>query len=192
MIFTIPNAISAARILAVPVFLWLLLARDDPTAAGWVLVAISTTDWVDGFLARALNQVSELGKMLDPIADRLAIVAALVGGGIAGVVPWWVAGSLLAREVWVGMMTLYLASRTGRRIDVRWLGKAATWAVYGGVASFYLYAGTGWLFFKWWSWLYIIPGLTLYYLVTLQYVGDVRRALRAGRPPVSSDAVPEE
>ena len=187
MIFTIPNIISMARIAAVPWFLWLLLGADDPAFAGWVLVVIGGTDWIDGFLARALNQVSELGKMLDPVADRLAIVAALVGGWIGGVVPWWVALALLVREVFVGLMTLYLATRTSKRLEVRWLGKAATWAVYGGVASFYIHAGTGWEFFQWWSWLYIIPGLTLYYLVTVVYLGDARRLLSAGDAPVSSD-----
>ncbi len=186
MIFTIPNVISATRIAAVPWFLWLLLGADDPAFAGWVLVVIGSTDWVDGFLARRLNQVSELGKMLDPVADRLAIVAALVGGWIAGVVPWWVALALLTREVAVGLMTLYLATRTSRRLEVRYLGKIATWAVYGGVASFYIYAGTGWEFFRWWSWLYTIPGLTLYYWVTLEYVGDARALLRREEPPVSS------
>ena len=186
MIFTIPNIISMIRIAAVPWFLWLLLGADDPAFAGWVLVAIGATDWIDGFLARRLNQVSELGKMLDPVADRLAIVAALVGGWIAGVLPWWVAGLLLVREVLVGLLTLYLASRTSERIEVRYLGKAATWAVYGGVASFYIHAGTGWAFFEWWSWIYIIPGLTLYYAVLIQYVGDARRMLGEGNAPVSS------
>jgi cardiolipin synthase len=186
VIFTIPNIISMVRIAAVPWFLWLLLGADDPAFAGWVLVVIGATDWVDGFLARALNQVSELGKMLDPVADRLAIVAALIGGWIGGVVPWWVALALLVREVLVGLMTLYLATRTSTRLEVRWLGKGATWMVYGGVASFYIAAGTGWEFFEWWSWLYIIPGLTLYYLVTLQYVADSRRLLAAEDAPVSS------
>ncbi|MBU1225688.1 MAG: CDP-alcohol phosphatidyltransferase family protein [Actinobacteria bacterium] len=187
MIFTIPNLISAARIAAVPFFLWLLLGADDPAAAGWTLVAIGATDWIDGFLARALHQVSELGKMLDPIADRLAIVAALVGGWIAGVVPWWVALLLLVREALLGAMTLYLARRTKTRIEVRYMGKMATWAVYGGVASFYIYAGTGWAFFHWWSWLYIVPGLIFYYVVAFQYVGDARRLLAEPQAPVISD-----
>jgi cardiolipin synthase len=186
VIFTIPNAISALRIAAVPVFLWLLLGEDRPAAAGWMLVAIGATDWIDGFLARRLNQVSELGKMLDPVADRLAIVAAVIGGWIAGVLPWWVALLLMVRETVVGLMALYLSIRTKARIDVRYFGKMATWAVYGGVASFYIYAGTGWEFFRWWSWIYIIPGLVLYYVVAVQYFGDVRRILANPEPSVSS------
>ncbi|MCJ7726468.1 MAG: CDP-alcohol phosphatidyltransferase family protein [Acidimicrobiia bacterium] len=186
MIFTIPNLISAIRIAGVPVFLWLLLGADDPATAGWVLLAVGSTDWLDGFLARRLNQVSELGKMLDPIADRLAIVAALIGGWIAGVLPWWVALLLLVREALMGLLTLYLATKTSERLEVRYLGKTATWAVYGGVTSFYIYAGTGWMFFRWWSWLYIVPGLALYYVVALQYVGDVRGLLRVPEGSVSS------
>jgi cardiolipin synthase len=186
VIFTIPNLISALRIAAVPLFLWLLLGPDRPAAAGWMLVAIGSTDWIDGYLARKLDQVSELGKMLDPVADRFAIVAAVVGGWIAGVLPWWVALLLLVRETGVGLMALYLAWRSRARIDVRYLGKMATWAVYGGVASFYIYAGSGWQFFRWWAWIYILPGLVLYYAVAGQYLGDVREALAEPPPSVSS------
>ena len=186
MIFTIPNVISTIRIAAVPFLLWLLLGADDPAAAGWALVAIGATDWIDGFLARRLNQVSELGKMLDPIADRLAIVAALIGGWIAGVLPWWIAFLLLVRETLVGLMAIFLASRTRARIDVRYIGKLATWAVYGGVASFFIHAGTGWTFFLWSSWLYIVPGLVLYYVVAVQYAGDVHRLLSGSDASVTS------
>lgn len=186
MILTVPNLISMVRIAAVPVFLWLLLGADRPAAAGWMLVAIGSTDWIDGYLARKLGQVSELGKMLDPVADRLAIVAALVGGWVAAVLPWGVAVLLIAREGMVGTLAGYLALRTGDRIEVRYIGKIATWAVYGGVASFYIYAGTDWAFFRWWAWLYIVPGLALYYLVGVEYLGDVRRSLAGSTPSVSS------
>jgi cardiolipin synthase len=187
VILTIPNLISAVRIAAVPVFLWLLLGRDDPAFAGWILVAIGSTDWVDGFLARRLDQVSELGKALDPVADRLAILAALVGGWIAGVLPWWVALALMVREAIVGSMAAYLAWRTGSRIEVRYNGKTATWAVYGGVASFYIWAGAGWEFFRWWAWIYIIPGLVLYYSVAVEYWFDVQRELARPVPSVTSE-----
>jgi cardiolipin synthase len=186
VIFTIPNLISAIRIAAVPFFLWLLLGRDDPAFAGWVLVGIGSTDWVDGFLARRLNQISELGKALDPVADRMAIVAALIGGWIAGVLPWWVALALMLRETIVAIMAAYLAWKTGKRIEVRYFGKMATWAVYGGVASFYIWAGTGWEFFRWWAWIYIVPGLVLYYTVAVQYWSDVNEELGRGAAPVSS------
>jgi cardiolipin synthase len=185
VIFTIPNVISALRIAMVPVFLWLLLGRDDPAAAGWLLIAIGATDWVDGFLARRLDQVSELGKILDPVADRLAITAAVIGGWIAGVLPWPVALLLIVREVVVTLGAAYLAARGGARLDVRWAGKAATWAVYGSVASFYVYAGTDHAAWLWIAWIYAVPGLVLYYAVAVQYFGDARTIL-AGPPEVSS------
>jgi len=186
MIFTVPNLVSALRILATPVFLWLLIGADRPAAAGWVLVAIGASDWVDGYLARRLDQVSELGKMLDPVADRLAIAAALIGGWIAGVIPWWVSLLLITREVLLAVLTAYLAWRRRARIEVRYWGKVATWAVYGGTASFYIYAGTGWAFFHWWAWIYTVPALLLYYFVALQYLGDARMILGQEDAPVSS------
>ena len=84
---TIPNLISVIRLGLIPVFLWLLLARDNPFAAGWLLGGIAATDWVDGYLARRLDQVSEVGKFLDPLADRIAIIAAVIGGLISGYLP---------------------------------------------------------------------------------------------------------
>jgi len=86
-ILTIPNVISAVRVAMVPLFLWLLFGADAPLPAGLLLGGIGATDWVDGFLARRLGQVSELGKLLDPLADRLAITAAVIGGWVAGVLP---------------------------------------------------------------------------------------------------------
>ena len=88
MIFTVPNLVSLVRILMIPAFLWLLFGRDDPAAAGWLLGGIGATDWVDGYLARRLDQVSEIGKVLDPLADRGAVAAAVIGGWIAGALPW--------------------------------------------------------------------------------------------------------
>jgi phosphatidylglycerophosphate synthase len=98
MILTIPNLISAIRISLVPVFLWLLLGREDYVAAGLLIGGVGATDWIDGYLARRLGQVSELGKMLDPVADRLAVAAAVIGGWISGTVPVWFAAPLLVRE----------------------------------------------------------------------------------------------
>jgi len=164
MILTIPNVISAVRIATIPLFLWLLLGADRPAAAGWTLLAIGGTDWVDGYLARRLDQVSELGKVLDPVADRLAIVAAVIGGWIGGVIPWWVALLLMTREAAVALMAAYL----------QW-------------AAFYVYAGTDAAFFAWLAWVNIAVGLILYYVAAAQYVGDVKTIIRQGNAPVSSE-----
>lgn len=181
-ILTIPNAVSAIRIAIVPVFLWLLFGRDNPLAAGLLLGGIGATDWVDGFLARRLGQVSEIGKVLDPVADRLAIVAAVIGGWVAGVLPWPFALALVAREGLIATGGLVAAVRWGIRVDVRFFGKAATFALFSAVASFYVYAGFDHRFFFWWGWVVGILGLVLYYTVGVQYFFDVlaqRRARRA-------------
>jgi cardiolipin synthase (CMP-forming) len=183
---TIPNIISSARIALVPVLLWLLLARDAPAAAGWLLLGLGATDWVDGYLARRLGQVSELGRILDPLADRLAVVAAVVGGWVSGALPWPVALAIAVREVVMGIGALVLAARARTTIQVRWIGKAGTFVLYGAVASFFVHAGWGDAFYQWAAWLAVVPGLLLYYAAAVVYMGDIERAMRGGGP-VSSE-----
>jgi cardiolipin synthase len=131
-----------------------------------------------------LNQVSELGKLLDPIADRLAITAAVVGGWVAGVVPWPVALALVVREALIGVGAL-IAWRWRLRVAVRFLGKVATFGLYSAIGSFYVYAGFDHAFFLWWAWGVAVPGLILYYLVGVQYFLDILR-MRRQAGPVSS------
>jgi cardiolipin synthase len=185
-ILTIPNLVSLVRIALVPLFLWLLFGADAPLAAGLLLGVIGATDWIDGFLARRLGQVSELGKMLDPVADRLAITAAVVGGWIAGVLPWPVALALVVREAVVAIGALFAAWRWRVRVEVRFLGKVATFGLYSAIGSFYVYAGFDHPFFLWWAWVVGIASLTLYYLVAAQYFADIQR-LRRQAAPVSSE-----
>ncbi|MBI5158033.1 MAG: CDP-alcohol phosphatidyltransferase family protein [Acidimicrobiia bacterium] len=186
MIFTLPNAISLVRIALVPVFLWLLFGRDDPASAGVLIVVVGGTDWVDGYLARRLHQVSEVGKVLDPVADRLAVAAAVIGGWIAGVLPPWFAAAIIAREILVGIGAGVLAARAKARLDVRWFGKVATFALYFAIPAFYVYEG-GWPeSFRWFAWGIGVPGLILYWYVALLYIGDMRVALRRERAGVSS------
>ena len=97
-IVTIPNMISFARILMVPVFAWLVFSRQD-VAAVVLLVLAGGSDWLDGILARRLNQMSVLGQMIDPVADRLYIFVTLVGLAYRGFIPWWLVGIIVAREV---------------------------------------------------------------------------------------------
>lgn len=174
---TIPNLISFIRLLLIPLFLWLLLGQDNPAAAGWLLGLIGATDWIDGYLARRLNQVSELGKLLDPLADRIAVVAALIGGLISGYLPAWFAWVLLVREAVVGVGALVVAVGGHTKLAVRQLGKLATLLVYFSVAGFF--AGQGWSPLLVGAWVTGIPGLVLYYVVGVQYAGDAVRAIRA-------------
>lgn len=173
---TIPNLISLIRLALIPVFLWLLVGRDDPLAAGWLLGLIGSTDWVDGFLARKLDQVSEVGKILDPLADRIAVAVALIAGLATGYLPAWFAWALLAREVLVAIGALVIALRGHTSLAVRPMGKLATLLLYIAVAGFFI--GSDWIVFEYAAWLTGIPGLILYYVVAVQYAGDGVQAIR--------------
>ncbi len=173
-IVTIPNLVSLARLLLVPLFLWLLLGVDEIAAAGWLLAIIGGTDWVDGYLARRLGQVSEMGKMLDPVADRLAVVAAVIGGLIAGVLPGWFVWGLIVREAVVAGLALYLGLRMGRRLEVRFLGKAATLILYAAISCWFIGVGTPMSWLEQLAEIGALVGLVLYYAVMVSYVGDAR------------------
>jgi cardiolipin synthase len=182
-VLTLPNAVTVARLCLLPLFLWLLLARNERYAAAWVLAAMGTTDWVDGYLARHLHQVSALGKVLDPVADRLLLLGGIGAILWVGAVPPWVAVIALGREVIVAVATLSLAALGARRIDVTWYGKAGT---FGNMFAFPLFLGShstvsyaalcGFL-----AWVTGIPGLILSWYAALLYIPIARDALRAGR-----------
>lgn len=179
-IFTIPNVITFIRLGALPVFLWLLFADDNRAAAAWLLAALGTTDFLDGYIARHFNQVTNLGKVLDPVADRLIFI---VGGGailIDGAVPGWFAITVLARELLVGGATLILAALGARRIDVTWFGKAGT---FGLLMAFPLFLAheSSLQWWQGWAWLTGIPGLVLSLYAAVLYVPIARRALAEGR-----------
>jgi cardiolipin synthase len=123
---TVPNALSVVRLAGVPLFLWLLLG---PRADGWalvVLVASGITDWLDGRIARALDQYSRLGEMLDPLADRLYTVATLVAFLIRGIVPWWVLALIIGRHLVVALALPLLRRKGYLAFPVLYIGKAAT------------------------------------------------------------------
>ena len=178
-VLTIPNLLSAARIVAIPIFCW-LTARSDTRLAGIALFAIVVgTDWLDGYVARRLGQVSELGRILDPIADRLAILAGILTFTIVGIFPFWAALLVLLRDVAVllGGATLLWARHL--RVDVRGIGKVATfslmaaitwiaWGNAGGPLGDVLLVG-GWLMF--------VIGIVEYYIATGIYAIDIRDAL---------------
>lgn len=179
-ILTIPNAISFARLLAVPYFWYVLVVEDRIGLAAGLIFVIGSTDWVDGYIARRLDQESEVGAFLDPLADWLMIASAVVGGLVADVLPTIVGIPLIAREVLVATGALYLAVRGGGRIEVRYLGKLATFLLYGAIPSFYLTAAdiAPWLFGPA-AWVAGVVGLVLYWVVAGRYALDMRRALAA-------------
>jgi cardiolipin synthase len=133
-VLTAPNVISFARLLLVPVFLWLyLIGRVLPATI--ILVVVGTSDFVDGFVARATGQVSVLGKLLDPLADRIVIVAVLVAYGIKGTVPWWLSSVIVARDVIIVVAFAVFEKRGLPRLPVNRTGKRATAALFTGMGT---------------------------------------------------------
>lgn len=174
--WTVPNIISLVRLLLVPLFLWLLLGSpDSPLSAGVLLGFIGATDWVDGYLARRLDQVTELGKFLDPLADRVAVAAAVIGGLISGDLPAWFAIALIVREALIAIGALVVGLRAGSKLEVRRLGKLATLLLYAAVAWFFI--GTSFEPLRWAAFAVGVPGLVLYYVVAVQYLGDARNIM---------------
>jgi cardiolipin synthase len=128
-VWTIPNLLSVLRLGGVPLFLWLLLG---PHADGWALAVLMIsgfTDWADGVLARRLNQMSSLGALLDPLADRLYILATLVGLVLRHIIPWWLAVVIVGRDVILAGGLWVLKRRGWGPPAVHYLGKAATFCL---------------------------------------------------------------
>lgn len=179
-IWTVPNAVSFVRLAAIPYFWFVLLVQDRVGLAALLIFVIGTTDWVDGWLARRLAQESEFGAMLDPLADRLMIASALIAGLIAGVLPAVIGAGLLLREALVAGGAAYLAARGGGALKVRYLGKVATFLLYGAIPSFYLAAAgiLTWAFAPA-AWIAGSLGMFLYWWVAVDYAKDIRRALKS-------------
>lgn len=179
-ILTIPNGITVIRLACVPLFLWLLFGRDDRTAAAWLLAVLGSTDWVDGFLARRLGQVSELGKVLDPVADRVLFFTVVIALLVDGSVPAVVGIALMGREILVSVAVLALAAAGAARIDVQWVGKAGTLALMVALPLFMMTEPWG-SASEVIAWLFAAPGLVLMWYATWTYVPLARRALGEGR-----------
>jgi cardiolipin synthase len=125
-VVTVPNALSVLRLLGVPLFLWLLLGPHADVAALVVLAVSGFTDWADGVLARKLNQMSKLGALLDPAADRLYILATLVGLTLRHIIPWWLAAIIVGRDLLLSLTLPVLRRHGYGPPQVHYLGKAAT------------------------------------------------------------------
>lgn len=188
-IVTVPNLISFVRLAAIPVFWWLLLDADDVTSATILFALVATTDWIDGYLARRLNQVTKLGQALDPVADRLMIASAVIAGLIVGIIPGVIGITLMAREIYMAIIAFGLVARKGGTLEVRWLGKLATFLVYSSIGWFYM-AEIPFLEFltRPLAWAGGIAGLILYWITAVQYTGDALRVVSE----LESSASPEE
>jgi cardiolipin synthase len=179
-ILTIPNGLSVLRLLGVPLFLWLVLGPHLDAWAVGLMIASAATDWLDGKIARALNQQSKLGEALDPAADRLYIAATLVALGIRNIIPWWLVGLLAVRELIVAGALGLLKRRLGfGTLQVSFVGKTATLCLLYAFPLLLLgtYAGTfgeitrviGWAFAGW--------GTALYWWAAALYLVQARMLL---------------
>ena len=182
-IWTIPNVISFIRLLGVPLFLYLLLGPENDIAAVIVLAVGGTTDWVDGYVARRMNSVSRLGELLDPFADRLYILATLLGFTAREIVPWWLTGALLLREAVLGVVLLVLRRHGHGPPPVHYVGKTGTFMLLAAFPVVLLAdavpsidgwaAPLGWAI-AWWA-------LGLYWAAAVLYLSQTVRLLRADR-----------
>lgn len=182
-VLTWPNAISAVRLLLVPVFAVLAFGRHDVAALA-VLAISGASDWLDGVLARRLHQVSRLGELLDPAADRLFILVTLVVLAVRDVVPWWLLVVIVARDVLLAVVLLVLGRRGLGPLPVHFVGKGGTFALLYAFPLLFLAHGTsavaqvawvlGWAF-SWW-------GVALYWLAAALYVWQAVGLLRVPRP----------
>ena len=180
-IFTIPNVISFVRLMAIPVFLYLVWTERD--LAGFIVLVVAVlTDFVDGLVARRLNQVSKLGQFLDPFADRLFIAAAVIALMIRDVIPVWLVVAVMARDALLGIGAIVMSRWGVGTLPVKWLGKWATFALLFSLPLFLLGAivepigqVTDPL-----AWAVAVAGTALYWWVGFSYLFDAVAIARTG------------
>jgi cardiolipin synthase len=188
-VLTVPNGISAARIALIPVFVALIIDHDTTTAGLVLFAVVVATDWVDGTIARRTGQVSDVGKILDPVADRLAIAAGLIALVLRGIFPLWAAAAILVRDLTVLLVGAIALLRSDVRVEVRWIGKLATFSLmaaipmvsWGNLALPLAAAATvcGWAAYA--------VGIVEYYIAAWAYLGDIRHASYRGSGPADVD-----
>jgi cardiolipin synthase len=178
-VWTVPNLLSVLRLAGVPLFLWLVLG---PEADGWALALLAVagvTDFLDGFLARRLGQTSKVGQVLDPVADRLYILAVVVGLALRDVIPWWVALSLPLRDLLLWGLVPLLRTRGYSALPVHFLGKAATFNLLYAFPLLLLGDGDGTVatLANVFGWAFTIWGIGLYWWAGILYAWQVRTLL---------------
>ncbi|MFI5959882.1 CDP-alcohol phosphatidyltransferase family protein [Cryptosporangium sp. NPDC051539] len=182
-VLTVPNALSALRLLGVPVFIYLVLVLHADLLALLVLVVSGFSDWLDGALARAWGQVSRIGQLLDPLADRLYVFTTVLTFAIRDIIPWWLALALIVRDgvLWIALLVL---RRYGyEALPVHYVGKAATFNLLYAFPLLLLggqdgIVGTvsmpiGWAFAIW--------GVGLYWWAAVLYVFQTGQLVRLAR-----------
>ena len=187
--------ISFARLAGVPVFLWLVLGLRTQTGDWWalgLLAAAGLSDWLDGKIARAMNQQSRIGELLDPAADRLYIVSTIVALAIRGIIGWWLVAALAARELMLGVVLLALRRRGYGPLHVSFVGKAATLCLLYAFPLLFVgshptsYAVVARVF----GWAFAIWGTALYWWAAVLYVRQARALLARDDEPAAPQGVP--
>ncbi len=189
-VLTIPNLLSILRLCSLPVFLWLLLGPEEDGLAAAVLMLMGVSDYLDGYLARKLHQTSKLGAVLDPVADRLYILATVVGLGLREIIPLWLVVLLPARDLFLWVLVPFLRTRGYTALPVHFLGKAATAALLYAFPLLLLGAGDtefalvcrvlGWAFALWGAFMYWWAGLLYAYQVQRLLATTERRPVVTG------------
>lgn len=195
-VLTVPNGLSAARLVAVPAFGWAIITGHDGWALG-LLVASGASDYLDGKIARRWGQVSRLGQVLDPAADRLYILATLLGLAYRAVIPWWLVGVLVAREAVLGVALLVVRRHGYRALAVHLAGKAATFALLYAFPLLLLAQMLGGLEPAWpalvvrmLGWSTAIWGTALYWWSAVLYLGQVRAVVTGRLAPATRHPAP--
>jgi len=189
-VLTVPNILSFIRLLLVPVFLVLIIAGRDGLAL-LVLVVSSVSDYLDGVIARRFRQITRLGQLLDPAADRAFIFAALVGLAVRGVIPWWLFAVIVTRDLMLVVLGIILASNGYGPLPVHHLGKAGTLCLFYALPIIMIGQAfpdataianpVGWAFALW--------GVFLYWWGGTLYAAETARLVRIPRdagPTVSA------
>lgn len=190
-VLTIPNLISVVRLAGVPVFLWLVLGLRSQPGDWWaigLLAAAGVSDWLDGKIARALNQQSSLGEVLDPAADRLYIVSTIIALAVRAIIGWWLVALLAVRELTLGIALLFLRRAGYGPLRVSFVGKAATLCLLYAFPLLFLgsHQGTYALVARVFGWAFALWGTALYWWAAALYLEQARRLIAADR----SDADP--
>jgi cardiolipin synthase len=185
-LLTLPNLITLIRLLCIPVFLYLLFVREARLGAAILLAVLGATDWVDGYAARHLHQVSDFGKAFDPTVDRLLLIVGVVSIIVADGCPLWFGLVVVIREILLSAWVLSIMALGAKRMDVTWWGKAGTFGIMIAFPAFLASTDTGIsdglaTFFEVVAWCAAIPGLVFAMIAFVGYFPAGVEALREGR-----------
>ena len=177
-ILTIPNLFTLARLLCVPIFVWLVHSADRPYAAAVMLAILGATDWIDGYLARLLSQQSKFGRVFDPTVDRLMFLVALISMFVEGAAPAWFLIAVFIREALVSVAALYLGAKGVRTVKVSWWGKTATFGLLFALPLFLAASAepSGEDIYLALAWITALPSLVLSWVSAVGYLPALRLA----------------